>query len=94
MRSNDLAYTPIKLQPVHLGKRAVLCNVQRPSHLDPTVWVPYSLIENVEILTQQKVALGLEAVPKIQTWFVQKEQLDVYSTRVATQAHNRRANQN
>jgi hypothetical protein len=69
------AYSEVTLQLVQLGRKAALCNRRpgHPSHLDPVIWIPYSLVEDPSRL-DKKGPIG-EVTFRIQHWFAIKEQL-------------------
>lgn len=72
------AYTKITLQLVQLGRKAALCNVLNNEQIrrgNPTVWVPYSLVEDPSAFSRKHGPANSYVTIKVQHWFLLKENL-------------------
>lgn len=69
------AHTVVKVALVHLSRKAALFNKVDYSPAqggEPTIWIPYSVMENPDILDQfNHNPINL----KVQLWFARKEGL-------------------
>lgn len=69
------AYTECTLQWISAGAKAALFNVPNRVNGEPTVYIPYSMMDNPEVLAPDKLGKDNLVRLRIQTWLCIKHHL-------------------